>query len=120
MTEGQNASEAGGESRVAKQKTTDDWGAGKFIEILAHKEEYGGWSQDEIELKKGETYTIRLLAIDVAHSFKTEDLNIILTFIPGHPKEVVINPTQIGTFEFRCPIYCSELHSSMHGTITVV
>ncbi|MEE9116542.1 MAG: hypothetical protein V3U09_06570, partial [Thermoplasmata archaeon] len=41
-----------------------------IIEILAHKEEVGGWSQDEIELKKGETYTIRLLAIDVTHSFE--------------------------------------------------
>ncbi|MFQ5885053.1 MAG: cupredoxin domain-containing protein [Thermoplasmata archaeon] len=89
------------------------------IEILAYKEENGGWTLDEIKLKRGETYTIRLLAIDVTHGFAVDEFNISMTFTPGHPKEVTITPTQTGTFEFYCTVYCSELHSSMRGTVVV-
>jgi cytochrome c oxidase subunit 2 len=90
------------------------------IEILAYKEEDGGWTIDNIELKKGETHKLRLLAIDVTHGFAVDELNISLTFIAGHPKEVTITPTQTGTFEFYCIVYCSDLHSEMKGEIVVV
>jgi cytochrome c oxidase subunit 2 len=91
-----------------------------IVEILAYKEEDGGWTVDVIELKKGETYTLKLLAIDVTHGFEVDELDIDLTFIPGHPEEITITPMQTGTFEFYCTVYCSELHSTMKGEIIVV
>lgn len=91
-----------------------------IVEILAYKEENGGWTVDDIELKKGETYTLRLLAIDVTHGFAVDEMNISLKFIPGHPEEITITPTQTGTFEFYCTVYCSDLHSTMKGEIVVV
>ncbi|MFQ5911266.1 MAG: cupredoxin domain-containing protein [Thermoplasmata archaeon] len=90
-----------------------------MIEILAYREEAGGWTLDKIELSKGETYTIKLLAIDVSHGFEVDGFNISVVLIPGHPQEVTITPMETGSFEFRCTIYCSELHSSMRGTIVV-
>jgi cytochrome c oxidase subunit 2 len=98
----------------------DQMSQDSIIEILAYKEENGGWTVDDIELKKGETYTLRLLAIDVTHGFAVDELDIGLIFIPGHPKEITIIPTQTGTFEFYCTVYCSDLHSTMRGEIVVV
>jgi cytochrome c oxidase subunit 2 len=90
-----------------------------IVEVLAYTEENGGWTVNDIELKKGETYTLRLLAIDVAHGFTVDELDISLVFIPGHPEEVFITPTQTGTFEFYCTVYCSDLHSAMKGEIVI-
>ena len=73
----------------------------------------------EINLKKGQTYTIELVNKDsVQHDLVAEDINLNIPLTdPGASNSVEFTPQETGEFEFICTV---PGHSAtMRGTIKV-
>ncbi len=87
-----------------------------IIEIHAHRFSF---SPSEINLKKGETVTLRLISDDVAHSLVVSGLKINAPMVKSHPTDIAVTPESIGDFKGQCGKFCGSGHGSMVFTIHV-
>lgn len=92
----------------------------QVVEITAWTVENGGWTPNEIVVRKDVPVRLVIRAADITHVFFIPDLDIRSDPIaPGHVAVVEFTPTETGTFPFQCDIYCSELHQEMKGILIV-
>jgi mono/diheme cytochrome c family protein len=72
-------------------------------------------------LRRGETIRLRLKSGDVVHTFSVPALGIDPAEVyPGRVVDVVVTPSQAGTFEYYCTTVCGEAHFAMRGFLRVV
>ena len=73
-----------------------------------------------IEIKKGENVKLNVKSTTGTHGISIPDLNIKTGKIAqGEEKTVTFTANKIGTFSFRCNVYCGSGHSTMTGRIIV-
>jgi cytochrome c oxidase subunit 2 len=74
----------------------------------------------EIRLKKGVPALIEITSQDVPHGFNLPDFHVRADVIPGQVTHVRFVPDRVGTFTFRCDIFCGTGHEELDGAVTVV
>lgn len=87
------------------------------IRISAKKFEF---SPSTVTLKRGRTATLVLASLDRKHGFLIPDLKIRADIPAGGSATVTVTPDKVGTFPFRCDLFCGSGHDSMTGKIVVV
>ena len=92
-------------------------GAEQVVKMTAKRFEY---NPSQITLKKGVPVILEITALDRDHGFKVPDLGIRADLKSGEVTRVRIVPDRIGTFEFRCDVFCGSGHEDMAGEIIVV
>lgn len=92
----------------------------QVVEITAWTAENGGWTPDEIVVKKGVPVRLIIRSADITHGFYIADLDIMSEpLAPGHTIEIEFTPTEAGTYPFKCHVFCSERHQEMTGLLIV-
>ena len=87
------------------------------VEITAKRFQF---TPAEINLKKGETVTIKLKSEDVTHGFYNKPLKIDGDIAPGKETEITITPQTVGRFVTICDHFCGTNHGNMRMVINVV
>ena len=93
----------------------------RIIDIRAAVPEAGGFQPDAIQVKAGETVTLRFSSVDVTHGIAIgPGLGIDLGHVdPGQVKEVTLTFDHAGTYTFYCNSWCSPDHWRMRGVVQV-
>ncbi|MBI5959276.1 MAG: c-type cytochrome [Chloroflexi bacterium] len=93
----------------------------RMIDIRAAAPEAGGFQPDAIQVKAGETVTLRFSSTDVTHGIAIgPGLGIDLGHVdPGQVKEITLTFDHAGTYTFYCNSWCSPDHWRMRGVVQV-
>jgi cytochrome c oxidase subunit 2 len=89
----------------------------QVVKMTAKRFEY---DPSQITLKKGVPVILEITALDRDHGFKIPELGVRADLKSGEVTRVRIVPDRIGTFEFRCDVFCGSGHEDMSGEIVVV
>jgi cytochrome c oxidase subunit 2 len=89
----------------------------RVVEITAKRFQF---VPAEINLKKGETVTIKLVSEDVTHGFYNKPLKIDGDVLAGKTTEVTITPETVGRYVTICDHFCGANHGNMRMVINVV
>jgi cytochrome c oxidase subunit II len=73
----------------------------------------------EIRVKKGVPVVLEITSLDVPHGFNLPELKVRADVIPGQVTRVHLVPDRVGTFTFRCDIFCGTQHEDLDGSLTV-
>jgi len=99
--------------------------AGNVIDIKA---DMGGFDQNEVHVKIGESVTIRLTSMDNAnhtdgggkHQLAVDELGLNIIAQPESSNFITFTPDKPGTFVFYCDICCGgRANPTMNGTLIV-
>lgn len=72
-----------------------------------------------IEVKKGDTVTLKLSTRDVPHSLAITDYNVNVQAYPDAPGEQTFTADKAGEFTWRCKTPCGAGHTGMTGKLMV-
>ncbi|HCQ54436.1 MAG TPA: cytochrome c oxidase subunit II [Brevundimonas diminuta] len=75
---------------------------------------------NEIRLPVGERVAFSLTSPDVIHSFWIPSLGGKVDMIPGRTNQLVLEPTETGTFRGACAEYCGASHALMNFPVVVM
>ncbi|MFG3693638.1 cytochrome c oxidase subunit II [Stutzerimonas stutzeri] len=75
---------------------------------------------NEIRLPVGERVAFSLTSPDVIHSFWIPSLGGKVDMIPGRTNQLILEPTQTGTFRGACAEYCGTAHALMNFAVVVM
>ncbi|WP_417780460.1 cytochrome c oxidase subunit II [Stutzerimonas xanthomarina] len=75
---------------------------------------------NEIRLPVGERVAFSLTSPDVIHSFWIPSLGGKVDMIPGRTNELMLEPTETGTFRGACAEYCGTSHALMNFAVVVM
>ncbi len=75
---------------------------------------------NEIRLPVGERVAFSLTSPDVIHSFWIPSLGGKVDMIPGRTNQLVLEPTETGTFRGACAEYCGTSHALMNFAVVVM
>ena len=75
---------------------------------------------NEIRLPVGTRVAFSLTSPDVIHSFWIPSLGGKVDMIPGRTNELVLEPTETGTFRGACAEYCGASHALMNFSVVVM
>lgn len=89
----------------------------RVIEVSARRYEY---TPSVINVKKGETVTIKLTSEDVTHGFHLDGYGEETEIPPGDVKVVGFKADKTGRFTFRCTVTCGHFHPYMVGQLNVL
>ena len=73
----------------------------------------------EIRVKRGVPVVLEITSLDVPHGFNLPELKVRADVIPGQVTRVHLVPDRVGTFTFRCDIFCGTQHEDLDGSLTV-
>jgi len=73
----------------------------------------------EIRVKRGVPVVLEITSLDVPHGFNLPELKVRADVIPGQLTRVHLVPDRVGTFTFRCDIFCGTQHEDLDGLLTV-
>lgn len=73
----------------------------------------------EIRVKQGEPVVLEIISLDVAHGFNLPDFKTRADVLPGIPARVRLQPDRVGTFTFRCDLFCGTGHEELDGVLVV-
>ncbi|MDB5802568.1 MAG: cytochrome oxidase subunit periplasmic domain protein [Rhodocyclales bacterium] len=88
----------------------------RVIRLIAKKFVY---TPAIIELTKGETVVLELMAMDVTMGFNAPDFHVRTDMVPDKVTTVRLTADKPGKFEFFCDVLCGDGHEDMAGTIIV-
>ena len=91
-------------------------GSDREVTIVAERYEY---SPDKIVLKKDQPVILHLLSLDRLHGFNVKALGVRADVMPGEEVRVRLLPHKVGSFPFKCDLFCGSGHGDMGGTIVV-
>jgi heme/copper-type cytochrome/quinol oxidase subunit 2 len=85
------------------------------------------WQKDEqvgtpvITVSKDDWVVLKLRSSDVTHGFslKAFDVYIAEGIKPGKTVFVSFKADKVGTFIFKCNVYCGDIHQQMKGSLVV-
>jgi cytochrome c oxidase subunit 2 len=75
---------------------------------------------NEVRLPVNERVAFSLTSPDVIHSFWIPSLGGKVDMIPGRTNQLVLEPTQTGTFRGACAEYCGTSHALMNFPVVVM
>ena len=75
---------------------------------------------NEVRLPVGERVAFSLTSPDVIHSFWIPSLGGKVDMIPGRTNQLVLEPTETGTFRGACAEYCGTSHALMNFAVVVM
>ena len=75
---------------------------------------------NEVRLPVGERVAFSLTSPDVIHSFWIPSLGGKVDMIPGRTNQLVLEPTETGTFRGACAEYCGTSHARMNFAVVVM
>lgn len=90
---------------------------GDVVRISAKKFEF---IPNKVTLKRGKTVTLELMSLDRKHGFLIPDLKLRADIPAGGTARVMLTPDKVGTFAFRCDLFCGSGHDNMTGAIEVI
>lgn len=99
---------------------------GNVIDIAA---DMGGFDQEEVRVKAGESVTIQLTSLDTPyhndgggkHQWAVDELNVSVIAPPKGSNSVTFTPDKPGTYTFYCDICCGgRANPTMQGKLIVV
>lgn len=73
----------------------------------------------ELHLPVGQQVRFEITTLDVIHSFWVPAFRAKRDATPGQVSELVITPTELGTYPIRCAELCGVGHSVMNSLVTV-
>jgi cytochrome c oxidase subunit II len=88
----------------------------RIIELTAKRFEF---SPSEVQLKKGEPVTLRIVSADVTHGLYMKALGIDAEIHRGKPTDVTFTPQTAGRFTAICDHFCGAGHGNMHIAFVV-
>ena len=77
------------------------------------------FTPSEIQVKQGQSVTLKITSTDVSHGFALEEYNIYAFVTPGETVEITFIANNVGIFEFFCNVFCGEGHSKHRGNLIV-
>jgi cytochrome c oxidase subunit 2 len=86
------------------------------IQVTAKKYEF---SPNPIRVKKGQPVKLIITATDRDHGFSLEAFHIKQKLKKGEPTTIEFTPDKVGTFPFKCSVFCGMGHGGMKGTLVV-
>ena len=86
------------------------------VKIVAERYEY---SPNTVVLKKGEPVILHLVSRDRLHGFNVNGLGMRADVMPGEEVRIRVVPDKVGSFPFKCDLYCGSGHTDMGGVIVV-
>jgi cytochrome c oxidase subunit 2 len=86
------------------------------IQMTARKYKF---DPDVITVKKGEVVRLIITALDRRHGFKLQEFGIDQVLLKGAPTTVEFTADKVGTFEFKCSVFCGFGHGKMKGKLVV-
>jgi cytochrome c oxidase subunit 2 len=72
-----------------------------------------------ITVRKGEKVRLIITATDRDHGFKLDAFRIDQVLKKGDPTTIEFTADKVGTFEFKCSVYCGRGHGKMKGKVVV-
>jgi cytochrome c oxidase subunit 2 len=90
--------------------------AERVVKIVARKFEY---EPDKVTLQLGQPVVFELTSLDVLMGFSAHALGLRGDIVPGKVTTLRFTPDQVGSFEFRCDVFCGGGHEDMSGAIIV-
>lgn len=72
-----------------------------------------------IAIRRGDTITIELEALDAVHGLYLDGYDVNLVAEPGKSASVTFVADKDGKFKFRCSVACGALHPFMIGELNV-
>jgi cytochrome c oxidase subunit 2 len=75
---------------------------------------------NELRLPVGERVELRLLSLDVIHSFWVPPIAGKMDVFPGRVTRLALEPTRTGTFRGACAEYCGDSHAKMGFSVVVM
>lgn len=72
-----------------------------------------------ITVKKGEKVRLIITATDRDHGIKLDAFDVNQVLKKGAPTTIEFTPDKVGTFEFKCSVYCGHGHGKMKGKLVV-
>jgi cytochrome c oxidase subunit 2 len=78
------------------------------------------FTPSRIVLTRGVPVVLELESKDRTHGFSVTGLKIREEIKPGETTRVHLVPEKVGSFPFRCDIFCGKGHEDMEGEIVVV
>jgi heme/copper-type cytochrome/quinol oxidase subunit 2 len=72
-----------------------------------------------VQVKRGDTVTIELVATDVVHGLYLDGYNLQMEADPGQTARLTFVADRAGTFRFRCSVSCGAMHPFMIGKLGV-
>ena len=86
------------------------------ITMTAKKYEF---DPNMIKVKKGELVRLIITAVDREHGIKIEGYDINQVLKKGDPTTIEFTADKVGTFEFKCSVFCGLGHGRMKGKLIV-
>ncbi len=72
-----------------------------------------------IELERGDTVDLELVATDVVHGLYLEGYDVSVSADPGQTAQLSFIADRAGSFRFYCSVSCGPLHPFMSGRLRV-
>lgn len=93
----------------------------RVFDINATIAETGGFSPGSIQVRTGETVTLRFTSMDVTHGIAIgPGLDVDLGHVdPGKTQEITLTFEQSGIYTYYCTVWCSPNHWRMRGVLEV-
>lgn len=108
---------AGGESESNDSSASAAVIAPVTITMTAKKWEF---IPSEVRVKAGQKVTLRITSTDVKHGIASPALGISADLQPNQTTDVVFTaPTETGSYDFFCSVFCGAGHADMQGTVIV-
>jgi cytochrome c oxidase subunit 2 len=77
------------------------------------------FAPEHIEVRLGERVRLNLVSLDRAHGFRVKELGLNTHVPAGASVTLELRPTQPGTFEITCSVYCGVGHGRMKASLIV-
>ncbi len=78
-----------------------------------------GFEPNILTVKKGEKVRLIITATDCEHEFRLDTFDINQVLQKGNPEIIEFTASKVGTFEFKCSVYCGKRHGKMKGKLVV-
>lgn len=88
--------------------------------VVGKMVERGGWSPEEIVVKKGQRVRLVVSSHDVTHGLAIPAFRVDTGAVTGGSSRIVeFVADREGRFRFRCTVICSLEHGDMEGEVVV-
>jgi heme/copper-type cytochrome/quinol oxidase subunit 2 len=77
------------------------------------------YSPAELKVNPGDTVTIQLVSMDVAHGLYVDGYGISVQADPGQTATLSFKADRTGSFRLRCNVTCGAMHPFMIGKLQV-
>jgi cytochrome c oxidase subunit 2 len=75
---------------------------------------------DKVTLKRGEPVILELSSLDRTHGFTIPELGVRADIPESGSARVRVMPDHVGSFAFRCDLFCGSGHEEMEAVIEVI